>query len=95
MLNNVELRVTLHRSSDEFLLMHPAASATAPKYTLEILDVAIYMRKVRLAASDQLGIERTLRTHNAVYPITRVETKIITVPKGNTTQSIDNIFLGI
>ena len=95
MLNNVELRISLHKSSDEFLLMHPQASATVPKYMLEILDVAIYMRKVRLSASDQLGIERTLRTHNAVWPITRVETKIITVPKGNTTQSIDNIFLGI
>ena len=42
----------------------------------------------------QLAHTKALEVRNVKYPIPRVETKVISVPKGNLTVTQDNLFLG-
>ncbi len=89
MLNDVELKVNLTRSSDAFSLMGDAAN-----YKVHICDVTLLVRKVKIGPKFLLTHSAVLARETAKYPITRCETKAVTIPAHVTGKVLDNIFLG-
>ena len=79
LLNMMDLKVVLNRSSDAFSLMEIGNNpAIEPK--VQLTDVVLKVRKVRVDQSVSDGVERMLKQTPALYPIRRVECKILTIP---------------
>ena len=89
-LNGVNFMVKLHRHKLEFcLLSGDTASAYKP-----IMDAIFYVKKIELTPSVFSAINTVLNDKNAQYAITRTTPKVLTVPRGQQIQHIDNAFLG-
>ncbi len=89
MLNEVELKVKLIRSKDIFSLMGDAAT-----YQVQISDATLLVRKVKIGPKFLLAHSAVLAHETAKYPITRCETKAVTIPAQVTGKVLDNIFMG-
>ena len=93
LLNMMDLKVVLNRSSDSFSLMEIGnSSPIEPK--VQLSDVVLKVRKVRVDQSVSDGVERMLKQTPALYPIRRVECKILTIPANQPNTRQDNIFSG-
>ena len=86
LLNGVDFKMRLVRSKDTFCLMGDAK--------VNIDDVSLFVRKVKVHPSIQLGHIKALERTTAKYPIRRVETKVFSIPKGNLSANQENLFLG-
>ena len=97
LLNMMDLKVVLNRSSHKFCLMDKSGTAQAPgvKPLVKLSEVILKIRKVKVDQAVSDGIERMLKQTPALYPTRRVECKILTVPSGLPTTRQDNIFSGI
>ena len=94
LLNMMDLKVVLNRSSDTFSLMEIGNdSPIEPK--VHLTDVVLKVRKVKVDQSVSDGVERMLKQTPALYPIRRVECKILTIPANLPNVRQDNIFSGI
>ena len=91
MLNGVDLKLKLIRSSDAFCLM---ASGINPTYKVMIQAASMFVRKVKVSSAVMLGHAKALEKRTAKYPIKRVLCKMISVPQGNLTLTQDHAFLG-
>ena len=96
LLNMLDLKMVLNRSSHKFCLMDKT-SEKAPTINpqVKLSEVILKIRKVKVDQAVSDGIERMLKQTPALYPIRRVECKILTVPSGLPTTRQDNIFSGI
>ena len=96
LLNMMDLRVVLNRSSNTFCLMDLSntSDSTKPhvKPKVQLSHVELKIRKVKLDQAVSDGIERMLKQTPALYPIRRVECKILTVPQNLPSTRQDNIF---
>ena len=90
--NGVSTRLRLTRSSDAFFMMSHKNGQKPFKIT--ILDARFMARRVKLAAKEQLRIERLISTHGAKYPVTHVVTKNFTLPMGTSSIDVDSMFTG-
>ena len=96
LLNMMDLRVVLNRSSNAFCLMDLTDKTNpAVKPKVQLPHVELKIRKVKLDQAVSDGIERMLKQTPALYPIRRVECKILTVPQNLPTTRQDNIFSGL
>ena len=99
LLNMMDLRVVLNRSSNTFCLMDLSNTSDSTKpYVnpkVQLSHVELKIRKVKLDQAVSDGIERMLKQTPALYPIRRVECKILTVPQNLPSTRQDNIFSGI
>lgn len=86
LLNGVDFKMRLVRSKDAFCVMGDGK--------VEIEDVSLFVRKVKVHPSIQLGHINALNQVPAKYPIRRVETKVFSIPKGNLSANQENLFLG-
>ena len=94
LLNMMDLKVVLNRSSDAFSLMEIGNSPTIePK--VQLTDVVLKVRKVKVDQAVSDGVESMLKQTPALYPIRRVECKILTIPANQPNTRQDNIFSGI
>ena len=93
LLNMMDLKVVLNRSSDAFSLMDLNDPSIEPK--VQLTDVVLKVRKVKVDQSVSDGVERMLKQTPALYPIRRVECKILTIPANQPNTRQDNIFSGI
>ena len=98
LLNMVDLKVMLNRSNPKFCQMDLSGSGSSTpqvKPEVKLTDVILKIRKVKVDQAVSDGIERMLKQTPALYPVRRVECKILTVPSGLPTTRQDNIFSGI
>ena len=99
LLNMVDLKVVLNRSNPKFCLMDLSgpAGGTVPavKPEVKLTDVILKIRKVKVDQAVSDGIECMLKQTPALYPVRRVECKILTVGENLPATRQDNIFLGI
>ena len=94
LLNMVDLKVVLNRSSDSFCLMEVGNDSPIQPRVL-LTDVVLKIRKVKVDQAVSDGVERMLKQTPALYPIQRVECKILTIPENLPNIRQDNIFSGI
>ena len=86
MLNGVDMKMRFVRSKNVFNLMGDAR--------VEIQDMSLFVRKVKVHPSVQLGHIKALDKTTAKYPVKRVETKVFSIPKNNMSANQENLFLG-
>ena len=94
LLNMLDLKVVLNRSTDAFCLMEIGnSSPIEPR--VHLTDAVLKIRKVKVDQPVSDGVERMLKQTPALYPIRRVECKILTIPENLPNIRQDNIFSGI
>ena len=94
LLNMMDLKVVLNRSTDSFSLLEIENNPKIePK--VHLTDVVLKIRKVKVDQPVSDGVERMLKQTPALYPIRRVECKILTIPQNLPNIRQDNIFSGI
>ncbi|KAK7500205.1 hypothetical protein BaRGS_00008428 [Batillaria attramentaria] len=91
LINGVNLKIKLVRSRDAFCL-HSTTDAAA--FKVRLLDVSLFVRKVKVAPSVQMAHSLALEKGTAKYPMQRAVTKIFAVPQGNMQIQKENMFLG-
>ena len=90
LLNMMDLKVVLNRSSDAFSLFEKGNSpAIEPK--VQLTDVVLKVQKIKVDQSVSDGVERMLKQTPALYPIRRVKCKILTIPANLPNVRQDNI----
>ena len=95
LLNMMDLKVVLNRSTDDFCLMDKNAKDSEISPKVHLTDVVLKIRKVKVDQAVSDGVERMLKQTPALYPIRRVECKILTIPEQLPNIRQDNIFSGI
>ena len=95
LLNMMDLKVVLNRSTDDFCLMEIGNDSDPIKPRVKLTDVVLKIRKVKVDQPVSDGVERMLKQTPALYPIRRVECKILTIPEQLPNIRQDNIFSGI
>ena len=95
LLNMVDLKVVLNRSTDDFCLMDTNSKGSEIFPKVHLTDVVLKVRKVKVDQAVSDGVERMLKQTPALYPIRRVECKILTIPEQLPNIRQDNIFSGI
>ena len=94
LLNMMDLKVVLNRSTDSFSLMEIGNDpAIEPK--VHLTDVVLKIRKVKVDQPVSDGVECMLKQTPALYPIRRVECKVLTIPENLPNIRHDNIFSAI
>ena len=92
LLNMVDLKLILNRSSDKFCLMDK--NSTAMNAKVKLTDVILKVRKVKVSPTVSMGHELALKKMAAIYPIRRVECKTFVMPANIPSVRKDNIFTG-
>ena len=90
MLNDVNVKIRMTRSKDEFTLVWTGANP----FRVSIVSAALFVRKVKLNPSVYLAHAKTLETGMAKYPIRRVVCKTFTIPAGYRDVSHEKLFSG-
>lgn len=92
LLNGVDIRVKLIKSSDAFAIMKDSEDATS--YKVVITDASLTVRRLKLSSELQLAHARELEKKPAVYPIKRVQMKAATIHNGGRDYRNENFFNG-
>lgn len=97
-LHNIDVGIKLVPSKPEFqTLMFTANTvdnrATALKVIYE--KAVLYVRRVKAIPSFINGLEESLNSQNAIYPLQRTELITYTIPQGNTTHNKESLFRGL
>jgi len=90
MMNEVNIKLKLSRSKDEFSLMWTGDNA----FRVFIVSASLFVRKVKLSPSVFLAHAKTLENGMAKYPIKRVICKAFTVPAGYRDVTSERLFSG-
>ncbi|XP_064641994.1 uncharacterized protein F54H12.2-like [Lineus longissimus] len=91
LLNNIDVKLKFIRQSDAFALM---SADEDPSYKINIMEAALYVKRVHVAPTIQLAHNRALEKANAKYHLTKTDVKVINIQAGNRTVTKDNVFLG-
>ncbi|XP_061193215.1 uncharacterized protein F54H12.2-like [Saccostrea echinata] len=88
--NGVDVRLRFNRARPQFYMMIKALSTGKVK----ILNMVLWVRKVKPTAVMMNGINQNLNTHRAKYPLRRVEVKTFTILTGTQSKITDHLFQG-
>ena len=91
LLNQVDVNVKLYRNPVSFALL-AADSATVFKIVFE--DIYVIARKVKLNPAVSYGQAKMLEKKNALYPYTKKEVRVQTIPTGSCSFHWENMFQG-
>ncbi|XP_067122532.1 uncharacterized protein F54H12.2-like [Centruroides vittatus] len=89
LINNVDLRIKLERSKDDFALM-----STSNNYKIIIKNASLKINKVDVSSSVQIGIEKALQTGIIKMPFRRTDVKVFTLSSGIQSTNISNAVIG-
>jgi len=88
--NKVNMRVKLSRSKDAFCLMAGQQS----DFKVHLEEVILYARRLEISADVSLQLNQYMLQDTAKLPLTRVETRVHTIPQNVSSFNLDNLFLG-
>ena len=90
MINQVDVNIKMNRSSAEFCLL----AGDQNNYRLNIEDIYILAKKVRVNPAVIYGQSKIFVRQNALYPYNKVEAKSVSISTGSTNYTWDNMFQG-
>ena len=91
LLNQVDVKLKLYRSSPAFCLSSGDAS---PNYKIKIIDIYLLARKVRVNPALIVAHAELLKTTTAKYAFDRIECRSQSISAGSTVYTWDNLFAG-
>jgi hypothetical protein len=95
LINGVDMRIKLSRSSPTFCLnVKGIENAAIKPIQINILESYLYVRRVKLSAHRYLQMENELLRTSAKYPIRRIETKMFTIAPGISNKNLPNVVIG-
>lgn len=104
MMNNSDLIFTIHRNSDDFLLLTPdyttgtgateTTNVNNSEYRIHVHDVQLFIACMDLTQSLNNAIAKQLESSVAKYPVRKIETRNVFLNKGRVDLS-HNIFVNI
>ena len=92
LINGVDLRLRLIRSSNEFCLLDISDDG---KFSINLTEASLIIRRVKISPGVLLAHANTLAKSTAKYPICRVEVKTFTLHTSVNGETIDNVILGV
>ena len=95
LINMLDLKVVLNRSYNEFCLMDVNKSGSKVNPKVELTDVVLKIRKVKVDQAIRDSTEILLKQTPAIYPVRRVVCKALTIPANLPNIRLDNIFSGL
>ena len=95
LINMLDLKVVLNRSYNEFCLMDVNKSGSKVNPKVELTDVVLKIRKVKVDQAIRDSTEILLKQTPAIYPVRRVACKALTIPANLPNIRLDNIFSGL
>ena len=95
LLNMLNLKVVLNRTPDAFCLMDKNGKGSMINPKVKLTDVILKIRKVKVDQTVNDATEIMLKQTPALYPIRRVECKVLNIPSDFPSVRKDNIFSGI
>ena len=90
LINQVDLKIKMYRSPAEFCLL----TGDANTYRMNIEDIYILAKKVRVNPAVIYGHSKILEKQNALYPYNKIEVKSVSISRGSTNYTWDNVFQG-
>ena len=94
LINMLDLKVVLNRSYNEFCLMDKN-SGTKVNPKVELTDVILKIRKVKVDQAIRDSTEILLKQTPAIYPVRRVVCKALSIAPGLPNVRLDNILSGL
>ena len=91
LLNQVDVKLKVYRSSASFVLLAKDASTN---FKINIDDSYVLARKIRVNPAVLYGHSKILEKKNALYPYTKVECRSQSVATGSASFQWDNLFQG-
>ena len=88
--NQVDVKITLYRSPNNFCLL----TGDTNDYRMNIEDIYILEKKVRVSPAVIYGHLRILERQNALYPFNKVEVRSVNIAMGSTNNTWENMFQG-
>ncbi len=88
LVNGVDLTLKLYRSSPQFCLM---SDATGKEYKIELQDAYLKVCKLKVNPALILAHNTLFKDSNALYPYTKSEVKVTSIPTSQQTHAIDNV----
>ena len=93
LLMNSDMQIKFYLNDPSFFLLHPKAATNRYKVIFE--EATLYVRRVTVGDSFVNEINTTLKSKDAIYPFTRREVNVITLPKGIMQHTYENLSRGI
>ena len=94
LINGIELRLKFLRNIPAFTLMVEETDAINKNPYIMIEEATLYLPRPRLHTTSFLTIQQKLLKTPCVYPISHIETKVISIQSGLLSKTISNISLG-
>ncbi len=91
LINQIDVRLELHRNSNTFALMSFAAN---PQFRITVRDMKWLVRKVDPADSVTLALETALLRNTLKYPVRRVQIKTLQLEAGRRDTPTSTLFNG-
>ena len=91
LINQVDVKLKLYRSNPAFCL---SSGDSSPDYKIDIHDIYLLAKKIRVNPAVIYGHSEILKTTNAKYPFIRGECRLQSIPIGSTSFHWDNLFQG-
>lgn len=91
LLNQVDVKVKLYRSTPAFSLL---SAMPAADFKIDIVDVCLLARKIRVNPAVIFAHSEMLISTNAKYPFTRTDCRQQSIPQGSVSFHWDNLFQG-
>ena len=91
-LNNVSLRVTLHRSSDTFMIQGDNTDGVGWK--MVITDMTLLLKTAKPTQMTERTLEKNLMETPAIYPMERTVMKYFIIPPGSSMFNAPTLFQG-
>ena len=95
LINMLDLKVVLNRSYNEFCMMDINKSGSKVNPKVELTDVILKIRKVKVDQAIRDSTEVLLKQTPAIYPVRRVVCKALSIAPGLPNVRLDNIFSGL
>ena len=95
LINMLDLKVVLNRSYNEFCLIDKTSGSGKVNPIVELTDVVLKIRKVKVDQAIRDSTEVLLKQTPAIYPIRRVVCKALSIAPGLPNVRQDNIFSGL
>ena len=90
LINQVDVKIRIYRSSNNFCLL----TGDASEYQINIEDIYILARKIRVNPAVIYGHSKIFDKQNALYPFNKVEVRAVSIPTGSTNHTWENMFQG-
>ena len=95
LINMLDLKVVLNRSYNEFCMMDINKEGSKVNPKVELSDVILKIRKVKVDQAIRDSTEVLLKQTPAIYPVRRVVCKALSIAGGLPNVRLDNIFSGL